>query len=273
MIDAKSEIIRNAVAEGTGARIEIKTDTSGLQTAVQLWFSDLRRSSGPSVLFGPAGLKRHSVTLSFGNFSGPVLEQIARADEEEVLLSRALLRSINDEVSLVFPDGTDPDEWEITGPGFTITAERRRIEEHLGDDALEQTCNNIVVPLMAAMAELIGYDEILPEEPQDEPAWEGAEKRSVIKRRERNPRNRLLCLRIHGYSCKICGTDPRQIYGEAGAILEVHHLEPLAQQQTPRVYDPETDLIPLCPNCHRVVHSRRPVPWTPQEISGKIANV
>ena len=52
---------------------------------------------------------------------------------------------------------------------------------------LKETCSKIVVPLMAAMAELIGYDEILPEELLDEPAWEGAEKQSVITRRERNP--------------------------------------------------------------------------------------
>ena len=170
MIDSKTEIIRHAVAEGTGAGIEIKTDSSGLQTAVQLWFSDLRRSSGPSVLFGPAGLKRHSATLSFGSFSGPVLEQIARADKEEVQLSRALLKSIGDEVSLEFSDGFGSDDWKVAGPHFKITAERRHIETHLGDDALEQTCREIVVPLMAAMAELIGYDEILPEELPDEPA-------------------------------------------------------------------------------------------------------
>jgi 5-methylcytosine-specific restriction protein A len=46
----------------------------------------------------------------------------------------------------------------------------------------------------------------------------------------------------------------------------VHHLEPVASLDVPRVYNPATDLIPLCPNCHRAVHSRAPVPYQPEEL-------
>ena len=45
---------------------------------------------------------------------------------------------------------------------------------------------------MAAMAELIGYVEVIQDIKDEEPAWEGAEKISIVKRRERNPwRERL----------------------------------------------------------------------------------
>jgi len=273
MINSKVQVIRQAVAEGTGAEIEIRVDSGGLQTGVQIWFSDLGRSNGPSIRLRPYGLLRHRVTLSFGSFSGPILQQIIEANDEEVQLARALLKTVEGHAAVSFSGDAEINNWKITGPEFQIKAERKRIQSQLDDDALEVTCRQIVVPIMAAMAELIGYDEILPEEIDDTPAWEGAVRQSVIKRRERNPRNRLLCLRLHGYHCSICNSDPREKYGDAGAILEVHHLEPLALAEVPRPYDPETDLIPLCPCCHRAIHSRRPVPWTPAEIKARITNV
>jgi len=233
MIESKTELIRQAVAEGTGADIKIRTDTRGTQTGVQIWFSDLGRSNGPSIQLRPAGLHRHLVTLSFGSFSGPVLKQIAEANDEEIQLARALLRTVTKLADISFSGNSGFDDWKVTGAEFRIVAERKSIQERLGDEALETTCKQIVVPIMAAMAELIGYDEVLPEEVDDTPAWEGAERRSVINRRERNPRNRLLCLRVHGYSCNICGIDPREKYQDTGSILEVHHLEPLCLTAPP----------------------------------------
>ena len=90
---------------------------------------------------------------------------------------------------------------------------------------------------------------------------------SVVKRRERNPRNRVLCIRLKGERCAGCGLEPRKSYGSAGAIIEVHHLEPLSLLQAPRPYDPAFDLVPLCPNCHRAVHTRRPVPLSLAELT------
>ncbi|NCT08423.1 MAG: HNH endonuclease [Alphaproteobacteria bacterium] len=272
MNEQQLKILRNTVAEGTGAVIEIATDSTGLQTSVLLWFDELRRNNGPYVQLKPSGLKRHQVRLQFGNFSGPVLNQIMRADDEAVGLARALLNSIEKNASVHFSDGDNLATWKVKNSTFQVVIERRDVIDYLSDNALIQTCKDIVIPLMAAMAELIGYDEILPELKDDEPAWEGAERPSVVMRRERNPRNRLLCLRIHGYSCQICGLDPLGKYGVAGTILEVHHLEPLAVIQAPRPYDPATDLIPLCPNCHKAVHTRRPVPWSPEDIRSWITS-
>ncbi|MFC6585059.1 HNH endonuclease [Sulfitobacter aestuariivivens] len=119
---------------------------------------------------------------------------------------------------------------------------------------------------MAAMAELIGYDVVQDEVPLDEPAFEGGLKPAVVNRRERNPRNRLLCIRLHGERCTACGLEPQGRYHAAGGIIEVHHLEPLASLSSSKPYDPATELVPLCPNCHRAVHTRRPVPWSIEEL-------
>ena len=88
----------------------------------------------------------------------------------------------------------------------------------------------------------------------------------MITKRERNPRNRFLCFSIHGEICGVCGFDPKATYGSAiSSILEVHHIEPLSEIEKARVYNPRTDLIPLCPNCHRAIHKRKPA-FKPDEL-------
>jgi 5-methylcytosine-specific restriction protein A len=149
---------------------------------------------------------------------------------------------------------------------FRVSATVRDLDQPNSDQALATTCREVIVPLMAAMAELIGYDVIGSADEAGDEVLEGAVLRSVVRRRERNPRNRLLCMRIHGERCVACGLEPRLRYGAAGGVIEVHHLQPLSTLGEPRAYDPQTDLVPLCPTCHRAAHTKRPLPYTPEEL-------
>lgn len=72
---------------------------------------------------------------------------------------------------------------------------------------------------------------------------------------ERNARNREAAIRIHGSRCMICGFDFEQKYGELGkGYIEVHHIKPLSKLDEEIVVNPETDLICVCANCHRMLH-------------------
>jgi 5-methylcytosine-specific restriction protein A len=52
-----------------------------------------------------------------------------------------------------------------------------------------------------------------------------------------------------------CGFDFEEVYGEIGKnFIEVHHVKPLYSKDEEVEVDPKTDLICLCPNCHRMVH-------------------
>ena len=267
MLEAKADLIRATVEERTGAAIALDMAIDGVQKGLELRFRDLNRNAGPLVTLKPSGLKRHLVSLRFGSYSASVVRQIAQAGAEQVDVARALVGSIDSVATLAFPGSVDAETWTIDGPDFTLSAERRVRGDRQSDEEITETCTSVVVPIMAALAELIGYEENLPEtSPEHDTGLEGAVTVSAVRRRERNPRNRLLCLRIHGYACSVCGTDPRDTYGANGMVLEVHHLQPLSQLDEPRTYDPRTDLVPLCPTCHRVVHSRRPVPWSPGEV-------
>lgn len=72
---------------------------------------------------------------------------------------------------------------------------------------------------------------------------------------ERNSKNRDAAIRIHGTKCMICGFDFEQKYGELGkGYIEVHHIKPLSSLEEEVVINPETDLICVCSNCHRMLH-------------------
>lgn len=265
MIVRKKELIAKEIGEGTGASIAIAEAETGIRSGLRIWFADLEEKQGPVAEVRPHGLRSHRVQLSFGNFSGSVIAQIQRAAPEDVQLARALLASIRAGVEIHIPGQTLAD-WTVRDGQFRITATVRHEGQPDDDVGVTMTCREAIVPMMAAMAELIGYDDIEADATDEVPAFEGAILQSVVNRRERNPRNRLLCIRIHGERCAACGFEPKKTYGSAGSIIEVHHLEPLASLSIPKPYDPRTDLVPLCPNCHRAVHTRRAVPLGLDEV-------
>lgn len=77
------------------------------------------------------------------------------------------------------------------------------------------------------------------------------------------------CIRLKGCHCNICGFDFEKTYGELGKdYIEVHHITPIGKLSTAEGYDgtdPQNDLIPLCSNCHSMIH-RRKEPYQPDEI-------
>jgi 5-methylcytosine-specific restriction enzyme A len=81
--------------------------------------------------------------------------------------------------------------------------------------------------------------------------------------RERNgtlvKRARDRFLRDYGkLVCAVCGFDFAARYGHVGAgYIECHHTVPISDL-TPGAKTKLRDLIPLCSNCHRMVHRRRP---------------
>lgn len=55
--------------------------------------------------------------------------------------------------------------------------------------------------------------------------------------------------------CLVCGFSFEETYGELGAgYIEAHHLIPLSQLE--ESYSEEKDLVPVCSNCHRMLHRK-----------------
>lgn len=75
--------------------------------------------------------------------------------------------------------------------------------------------------------------------------------------RIRNAENRRKAIEHHGIECAVCGFDFEKAYGELGkGFIEIHHLHPLGESDAEVLVNPETDMIPLCPNRHRMIHRK-----------------
>lgn len=84
---------------------------------------------------------------------------------------------------------------------------------------------------------------------------EGKEMEQLILRRERNIKARDRAIELHGVSCSVCGVNFEDIYGELGKnFIEIHHIKPISNQKGEYEINPEKDLIPVCSNCHSMLH-------------------
>jgi len=88
--------------------------------------------------------------------------------------------------------------------------------------------------------------------------YEGKQGKYLINIYERNPYARMACLEHYGYKCIICGFDFEMIYGEIGkGIIHVHHINKISEINCEHEIDPIKDLVPVCTNCHTVIHSKK----------------
>jgi 5-methylcytosine-specific restriction protein A len=79
-----------------------------------------------------------------------------------------------------------------------------------------------------------------------------------VNRYERNAKARSLCLKKHGNKCFACFMDFKKVYGnDIPDIIHIHHVKPLSKLGKETITDILKDLIPLCPNCHSVVHVKK----------------
>ncbi len=96
---------------------------------------------------------------------------------------------------------------------------------------------------------------------------EGAVRQVTINAYERSSLGRTKCINHYGSKCSICGFDFEKTYGEIGkGFIHVHHLKSLAEIGKRYKLNPINDLRPVCPNCHAMLHRRKPNPYSIQEL-------
>jgi 5-methylcytosine-specific restriction endonuclease McrA len=252
--------ICNLTYSAIGVRVSGAKNPTEARSGLSFWFENYNRSNGPIFSIRPAGLKRHVISMKFGVYASDCIEHIiSRASAEDYAVARGLVKQLDDRFEVKLSGNEFRVDWNIEAD-FQLVVERK-IADQLDESSILESVISVMIPMMAAIAELIGY-----EENPEEGVIEGGIRESIIRKRERNPRSRILCLSLHGEYCGVCGVDPRDEYSiQSRSILEVHHIEPLSESDSPRVYDPALDLIPLCPNCHRAIHTRDPA-YTPCEL-------
>jgi len=124
----------------------------------------------------------------------------------------------------------------------------------------DQTPVKVVWNLVAAPGERLPTQ--LPEELDEglpETVLEGARRTISVNVYERDPNARRKCTAHWGLKCTVCSFDFAETYGELGeGFIHVHHLKPLGEIGERYELNPISDLRPVCPNCHAMLHRQRP---------------
>ena len=271
-------LLQTALSQETGARIAVaKLDPppGTIRSSLKAWFEDYARGTGPEFVLKPHAMTEWLIEMKMGKWSRECIDLMRKSSAEQYAMARQILVTLSEkpETSVVVK-GQSLAEWTVLPTGFGIKIQTRTpaaLIEARDDSAIDRAARCFMAPLIAVAAELIGYDLETAEIGEGEEMFdvEGRILRAIVKRRERSPRNRMLCLAIHGNRCAVCSDVPDELFVKIEGLIEVHHIEPVASLEAPRRYNPKTDLVPLCPTCHRAVHKSTP-PMLPSELKTRI---
>jgi len=108
--------------------------------------------------------------------------------------------------------------------------------------------------------------QLAEEIPTPEKYSEGTKTTVSINAFERSAKARKACIRHHGVNCTVCGFNFETAYGPLGEhFIHVHHIVPIGAVGNEYSVDPAKDLIPVCPNCHAMIHRVNP-PLTIEQL-------
>ena len=129
----------------------------------------------------------------------------------------------------------------------TIDYYKLRGENKPGDEKIyEEFIKFINVDKFMLMRE---FDEV------DNVDVEGLRKSVFVNIYERNSIARKKCIEVKGCSCVVCGFNFEQHYGDLGKdFIHAHHIVPISSIRCSYIINYETDLVPVCPNCHAMLH-------------------
>lgn len=159
----------------------------------------------------------------------------------------------------------DGDIWDVTGPGTALSPLLDVTNEPWFALLLKEQANfslglNVIKSeeVVAALTRALSFDDRAPAQLEESPESfeEGKSVRIVVNRYERDRAARTACLEAHGRICVVCRVDLASVYGPiAAGVIHVHHRKPLAEIGESYTVDPVRDLVPVCPNCHAVIHA------------------
>jgi predicted HNH restriction endonuclease len=98
---------------------------------------------------------------------------------------------------------------------------------------------------------------------------EGQQRQRYVTYYERDPNLRKAAIALHRdrLICAVCDFDFAAFYGELGeGYIHIHHRSPVAELGGPTEVNPATDLVPVCANCHAIIHRRRSVTLGVEEL-------
>jgi predicted HNH restriction endonuclease len=158
--------------------------------------------------------------------------------------------------------------WKLQGRTYRITPERLAQSSYLSEDD--------VISAVIGRAKISASDETFATllDPV-ELLYESMEGRKALREHIVRERDTALIRRfkdnLRSFVCSVCNFDFEKVYGEIGkTFIEAHHVEAIGLREAEQT-TALTDLIPVCANCHRMLHRRSP-PYLPNDLTTMMAS-
>lgn len=208
-----------------------------------------------------------------GKFARDLLDLMAAASIEQKAIFSHIARHIAEERAiLVFKindvntDPAQPATWPEQWRSFHLSLKKSPLEINTDDHALTEKLTNLWMERFFSCVMALSPLEDLNQEAFLPGLPEGAETSVTVNRYERSRYNRNICINFHGAVCKVCDINFAERYGEIGnGFIHIHHVVPVSKLGPEYLIDPVEDLVPVCPNCHAMLHTKE-IPWTVAEL-------
>ena len=213
--------------------------------------------------------------LQIGRFGADLLCEMAKSSVSQRFIFVCMARSLADaggkiqlRINGVSADPLLPKKWTKDWTSLELGVERTPVMvDHNNECDIQEAVLFWGAGILGMVVALLPVEEI--EQVNAGPLEglpEGAAQRVEVNRYERSRLNRALCISVQGTRCKVCGLRLEERYGGLGRdFIHVHHVVPVSKLGPDYLIDPTKDLVPVCPNCHAMLHRREP-PYSVDEL-------
>lgn len=207
-----------------------------------------------------------SIEISFipDDYAGELVESMGRSAEANKAFSIIATKIVQSKGKLEFSinchqaDPFNPSTWDPKWNQVNLKLTIFTGETDLADIRnLEPILIHWIGRFFTLLLSLLPIEE--DSEPDIRGMPEGALTYITVNKYERNPINREVCIAENGCFCHICGLKFEEEYGKIGVgFIHVHHITPVSKLGNDYIIDPTRDLVPVCPNCHAMLHKYDP---------------
>lgn len=272
MKQSEAERLANNLSLRYGLEWAAQTRSDANGQFVELTPAGIPASEGYAIQIR-TGWRSLSLRLNFGRYAGDLVEHMGAAGLQGRTIFASIARQmtkdkgmINFTVNSINYDAGLPDSWPSHWKDFAFSVRKSPVDVNTDDHALHEFLIGQWAGRFAGC--------VLALSPLDHQEWpedagvqgddvaglpEGAKTRVEVNRYERSRYNRAVCISFHGCRCQVCEIDFAGRYGSIGeGFIHVHHVVPVSRVGAEYIIDPIKDLVPVCPNCHSMMHRRDP---------------
>jgi 5-methylcytosine-specific restriction protein A len=265
------DFLARQIADRLGLPVRVENRDSVWSVAI----TGLEVNDSFTIEFRKEWRSAHAI-LVWGKFARPCIQKLGEADpvgrSSVAALALALPKGIRVQfrVNGVEHPLSDPSVWPNAWNSVHLALLRGSLpSDTMTDHDWQVVAADLVLPLLSMLLALLDAEDV----ESDTSAWEGSSYEVLSTRYERKQVNRDICLRIRGIRCLCCNRSMEEEYGSvARDLIEVHHVTPASAMGSQCRVNPTTDLIPVCPNCHRVLHKSDP-PMLPEHLRATLESL